>query len=162
MKKIILLLSAVAVLSCSDSKQPQRDADGAILKNGQFYDSQEEETNEVWICMGKSSHAYHSSQDCYGIQACRGQKKKVTKEEALSMGRTPCHYCHNESDEYSRNSKQNQSDNSYDVYVCTSSSATKYHRKNCSALSRCGGEIEVMDPEYAEDLGYSPCGLCCR
>ena len=98
MKKIILLLSAVAVLSCSDSKQPQRDADGAILKNGQFYDNREEETNMVYICTGKTAHAYHSTDDCYGIQSCKGDIEEVSLDEAVDMGRTPCHYCHKDYD----------------------------------------------------------------
>ena len=87
------------MISCSDNKKPQRDADGVVLKNGQFYDSLEEETNMVWICTGRSSHAYHSTDDCYGIQACKGRKKKISLDEAVSMGRTPCHYCHEESGE---------------------------------------------------------------
>ena len=92
MRRTILLLSVLALLSCSDSKQPQQS--GTIQKLGQFYDSQEEETGEVWICLGKSSHAYHSSKDCYGIKACKGKIKKVSLSEAKSMKRTPCHYCH--------------------------------------------------------------------
>lgn len=87
------------VVSCSEKKQNkevQRDADGMVLKNGQFYDDQEEETQEVWICLGRSSHAYHSTDECYGIQACRGEIEQVSLEEALDMGRTPCHYCHEE------------------------------------------------------------------
>ena len=95
MKKLLLfIVTLVAITSCSNSKQPQRGADGKILKNGQFYDSQEAETKEVWICMGKSSHAYHSTDECYGIKACKGRKKKISLDEAVSMGRTPCHYCH--------------------------------------------------------------------
>ena len=92
-----MLFMLLAMFSCSDSKKPQRDANGVILKNGQFYDSQEEETNMVWICTGKSSHAYHSTDDCYGIKACKGKKKRISLDEAVSMGRTPCHYCHGES-----------------------------------------------------------------
>ena len=96
MKMCILLLGLLAVLSCSDSKKPQRDADGMILKNGQFYDSQEEETNMVYICTGKSSHAYHSTKDCYGIEACKGDIEIISLDDAIEMGRTPCHYCHEE------------------------------------------------------------------
>lgn len=32
------------LFSCNENKNPQRDADGHILKNGQFYDNQESET----------------------------------------------------------------------------------------------------------------------
>ena len=99
MKRTIYLIALIALLSCSDSKSPERGADGKILKNGQFYDSQEAETGTVWICTGKSSHAYHSTDECYGIKACKGKVKKVLLEDARNMGRTPCHYCHKESKE---------------------------------------------------------------
>ena len=97
---LMSILSVLMLLSCTDNKRHkeiQRDSNGIVLKNGQFYDSQEEETQEVWICLGKSSHAYHSTDECYGIQACKGRKEKVSLDEAISMGRTPCHYCHEES-----------------------------------------------------------------
>lgn len=94
MKKVIYLLFVLAVFACSETKRPQRDAEGKILKNGQFYDSQEAETKEVWVCFGKKSHAYHSNKECYGIQACKGKVRRMSLGEAVYMGRTPCHYCH--------------------------------------------------------------------
>lgn len=94
MNRILFVVSLCAVLSCSENKQYERDEDGNVLKNGQFYDSKEAETGDVWICTGRSSHAYHSTDDCYGIKSCRGRKKKISLEEAIDMGRTPCHYCH--------------------------------------------------------------------
>lgn len=117
MRKIIYLLFALALFSCKDSKKPQRDSEGRILKNGQFYDSQEEETNEVWICMGKKSHAYHSNDECYGIKACRSRVRKVSLEEAISMGRTPCHYCHEGSEDKDEGSYDPDKYDSYQQYL---------------------------------------------
>lgn len=102
MRRIIYMLLFLAMISCDGNNKGrviQRDREGRVLKNGQFYDSQEEETEEVYICTGKSSHAYHSTDECYGIQACTGDIEKVSLEDAVYMGRTPCHYCHNEEDE---------------------------------------------------------------
>lgn len=79
MKKVTALLFALLfMLSCSDSKKT--------------------DNNMVWICTGYSSHAYHSTYDCYGINSCRGEKKHISLDKAIEMGRTACHYCCNESD----------------------------------------------------------------
>lgn len=117
MRKIIFMFSVLALVSCSNGKKPQRDANGVILKNGQFYDTQEEETHEVWICTGRKSHAYHSNDECYGIQACRSRVKKVSLEEAVSMGRTPCHYCHEETDSENEESYDPDQYDSYEQYL---------------------------------------------
>lgn len=93
----ILLMAIFAVIFVyKRCESPQGDTTDQPHKNGQFYDSQEVETGEVWICTGKKSHAYHSTEECYGIQSCRASKKKISKDEAVKMGRTPCHYCHKE------------------------------------------------------------------
>ena len=91
-ERYVLLLFVIFFSSCNSG--PQRDENGEILKNGQFYDKEQDETGEVWICTGKSSHAYHSSIKCYGLRSCRSNKKKVDKQIAIDMGRTPCHYCY--------------------------------------------------------------------
>lgn len=86
MKPLLTLFLILFCLACSDNKR--------LPKTGQFYDPQEQETGEVYICTGRSSHAYHSNKDCFGIRSCRGRVKKVTIEEAEELGRTPCHFCH--------------------------------------------------------------------
>lgn len=93
-KSLCFMLLVFVLFSCSESKRPQTDADGRILKNGQFYDRQEEITGEVYICTGRKSHAYHSTDECYGIKSCKGRIELITIEDARDMGRTPCHYCH--------------------------------------------------------------------
>lgn len=96
---IVILFASASLFSCSNKSKYQRDEFGRMLKNGQFYDSQEEETNEVWICTGSSSHAYHSNGDCFGLQNCSAEIEKISKDEAIDMGRTPCHFCHKDATE---------------------------------------------------------------
>ena len=88
-KLVLLLLITLSLASCSGNTEPQQG-----IKSGLYYDSQDEKTDEVWICTGKSSHAYHCSIKCRGMQACRSNRKKVSKQIAIDMGRTPCHYCY--------------------------------------------------------------------
>lgn len=189
MKKITLLLIILGMLSCSGKKQPQRDNSGKILKNGQFYDSHEAETHEVWICTGSSSHAYHSNEECYGIQACGGDIEMVSIEEAISMGRTPCHYCHEEGDiendeecEDCEKEKDPYDPDYYDpledpdvkkftnskgeieievVYVCSSEGSTRYHKfSDCPSLNSCSEDLEEFYVPEAEYKGYKPCKRC--
>lgn len=91
MKKIIIPALLILV-SCSGNKSEVRSSFMQTEQEQPF--NQEEATGEVWICTGKSSHAYHTNPDCYGINACKASKKKITLQEAIDMGRTPCHYCH--------------------------------------------------------------------
>ena len=64
-------------------------------KTGQFYDPQEQETGEVYVCTGRRSHAYHSNRNCIGLKSCSKKIVVLTIEEAKEEGRTPCHFCHN-------------------------------------------------------------------
>lgn len=51
--------------------------------------------------------------------------------------------------------------NSESVYVCTGSSAKRYHStESCRGLSRCSGEILEMAVEEAEEHGRTPCRMC--
>jgi hypothetical protein len=40
------------------------------------------ETTSVWICVTEGSYAYHFDYDCRGMKQCKGEKRKVTLEEA--------------------------------------------------------------------------------
>ena len=110
----LLMLVTLTLLSCSNSRKYEKDSFGKVLKNGQFYDMQEETTREVWICTGKSSHAYHSTDECYGIQACRADIERITIDEALAMGRTPCHYCHEGSEGAKEEDEEDFDPDTYD------------------------------------------------
>ena len=59
-------------------------------------EDQGEEPVYVWICTGSSSHAYHSDPDCEGLQYCKADIEEIELEDAEDMGRTPCHFCHDE------------------------------------------------------------------
>lgn len=68
MKKIILLFGIIVCLSsCS---------------------------NRVYVCTGGYSYRYHKSKSCDGLSNCGGEIKEVSKEEAKSIGRTPCRMCY--------------------------------------------------------------------
>ena len=99
MKKMCIFIALVLMFSCNNNaRQVEYDDNGNVSRNGQFYDEQESETGMVYICTGKSSHAYHSTRDCYGIKSCRASIEKISLGEAEGMGRTPCRYCHKEDD----------------------------------------------------------------
>ena len=66
-KLTLLLLISVLLSSCSDS---------------------------VYVCMGSFSRRYHKTESCDGLRNCSGRIEKVSKEEAESMYRTPCHICY--------------------------------------------------------------------
>jgi len=47
------------------------------------------------------------------------------------------------------------------VYICTGKSAYSYHKnRSCRGLNRCNAEIEKVSPEYAKNIGRSPCKIC--
>lgn len=140
-RKCAFIVLLILFASCSGNKQPQRDSEGRILKNGQFYDNQESETGQVWICTGKSSHAYHSTEECYGIQSCRARKKKMSKDEAISMGRTPCHYCH----------KETEVTCSATGYVYIDYAWVLHTKNNCRAVYKDHG-AQAVRPVKVEDV----------
>lgn len=48
----------------------------------------------VYVCMGGFARRYHKTESCEGLRNCGGIIKKMTKEEAQSMFKTPCHVCY--------------------------------------------------------------------
>jgi hypothetical protein len=50
-------------------------------------------SDEVLICDSKSAYAYHSHY-CQGLKRCKAEVIKMTKEEAIRIGRKPCGYCY--------------------------------------------------------------------
>lgn len=50
--------------------------------------------DDVYICTGENSHAYHSYEDCEGLSYCKDEIQTITYQEAVrDYDRTPCHYC---------------------------------------------------------------------
>lgn len=48
-----------------------------------------------------------------------------------------------------------------DVYICTGSSARKYHRwKGCRGLNKCRGGLKKMPIQNARRIGREPCKIC--
>lgn len=48
----------------------------------------------AYICTGPQSRRYHKTATCKGLSRCSGEIKKITVEQAKSMGRTPCKRCY--------------------------------------------------------------------
>lgn len=49
-------------------------------------------TGEVLVCISGNAVAYHHHY-CKGLNRCTHEIRRVTMEEALRLGRTPCSYC---------------------------------------------------------------------
>lgn len=48
---------------------------------------------EVYLCMGPKSSAYHLTPNCRGLRNCSTQLKKMSEKEAVSKGRHACRFC---------------------------------------------------------------------
>ena len=49
----------------------------------------------VYICTGKSSKRFHSKRSCRGLDACQGEIRAITLQQAKQLNRTPCKICIN-------------------------------------------------------------------
>lgn len=49
---------------------------------------------KVYVCSGGSAYAYHSSDNCNGLNRCSHGISAVTVAEAEGMGRRPCKKCY--------------------------------------------------------------------
>jgi len=45
---------------------------------------------EVYICKGLTSKVYHKSDKCKGLSNCSNIASKVSKEEAIQLGKREC------------------------------------------------------------------------
>lgn len=48
----------------------------------------------VYVCISGFARRYHKTESCEGLRNYGGIIKKMTKEEAQSMFKTPCHVCY--------------------------------------------------------------------
>jgi uncharacterized protein YceK len=49
------------------------------------------------------------------------------------------------------------------VYICTGGYSKRYHStRSCKGLRNCGGTIKAISIEEAEEMGRTPCQICCE
>ena len=77
MRKLFILALTIGLLACP--------------ANG-FGDSQTSQA--VYICTGAYAKTYHSKSNCRGMNACKGQIKKVTLSQAQKEGHRACKICY--------------------------------------------------------------------
>lgn len=49
---------------------------------------------KVYICTGTHSTVYHKTNNCRGLNRCKGDIKKITKKSAENNYRRPCKICY--------------------------------------------------------------------
>ena len=51
-------------------------------------------TATVYVCMSKTSYAYHSSEACNGLNRCSHPLKAMPTAEAEKLGKRACYRCY--------------------------------------------------------------------
>ena len=51
-------------------------------------------TATLYVCMSKTSYAYHSSEGCSGLNRCAHPLKAMPTAEAQKLGKRACHRCY--------------------------------------------------------------------
>jgi hypothetical protein len=51
-------------------------------------------TDTVYVCMSKSSVAYHSSDNCAGLNRCTHEVKSMSAAQAAELGKRACQKCY--------------------------------------------------------------------
>lgn len=88
MKKAISVLSVFLIVvfvfvSCSHSASVSNDDS-----------SNNEGSDDVYICTGNYAKRYHSSSSCSGLDNCKGEIEEMSLSDAEDMGRTECSRCY--------------------------------------------------------------------
>ena len=79
MNKILLIIGFLSLV------QPDTSNDTGISQD----------TTYVWICTGPSAYAYHSNQNCSGLNRCSAEIKMVTLHDAIvKWKRDKCKKCY--------------------------------------------------------------------
>jgi hypothetical protein len=115
MKKLLLviLLSislCVLFLSCKDNSNTSNsysNSDNELIEDNNKEDNEDddynkeeqdrqedEQTQNVYICTGGFAYAYHSDENCEGLNNCSEDIIEITEEDAQDKGYIPCHYCY--------------------------------------------------------------------
>jgi hypothetical protein len=50
--------------------------------------------SKVYVCMSKTSVAYHSTKTCNGLNSCSHEIKSLSIQEAENYGKRPCKKCY--------------------------------------------------------------------
>jgi hypothetical protein len=51
-------------------------------------------TETVYVCLSKTSYAYHSSDGCNGLNRCTHEVKALREAEAQKLGKRKCLKCY--------------------------------------------------------------------
>lgn len=51
-------------------------------------------TSTVYVCISKTSYAYHSSRKCPGLGRCTHEVKGMSTAAAKQLGKYACHKCY--------------------------------------------------------------------
>lgn len=94
---------AVSTMSCSlfdKGDSEATDADSISQKHSSLIDIYTvSDSDTVFICTGKASKRFHSSDTCEGIMQCTKEIIQTTRADAEKRKRTFCHKCYRDSTE---------------------------------------------------------------
>lgn len=80
-------LVAIPFIMC-ERRQDQKKQEPASLY------SAPSQSGMVYVCTGPNSERYHKSSDCTGLSRCSDEIEAYSREEARSLGYTPCGICY--------------------------------------------------------------------
>jgi hypothetical protein len=84
MKHILFLFALLLALT---SAVPSRPVLHLVTNSNQL-------TEMVYVCMSKTSYAYHSSDGCSGLNRCSHPLKAMSTVEAEKLGKRACQKCY--------------------------------------------------------------------
>ena len=92
---IILLFSAATFAAPHQPEKPQTKKAETKVETQTDVQVQGEvpPATYVYVCTGPYAKKYHSHENCTGLNACSGEKVKITLEQAERNGKTPCKTC---------------------------------------------------------------------
>ena len=94
---LIILFSAATFAAPHQPEKPQtKKAETKVETQTAVQGQDKNSTDEtyVYVCTGQYAYSYHSHY-CSGLNACKADVIKVTKEKAVNeMHRTPCGNCY--------------------------------------------------------------------
>lgn len=83
----VCFLVAIPFIMC-ERRQDQKKQEPTSLY------SAPSQSGMVYVCTGPNSERYHKSSDCTGLSRCSDEIEAYSREEARSLGYTPCGICY--------------------------------------------------------------------